>query len=180
MILQAKRGLSVLLLGVALLGANAVTLPTAEAGGFGRALLGRVLRGGASAQATKAARPTMAEVLRRDAVRDAATPARPLTAPRTVHRYTSVEQARREAKSGLSPDTHLAPNAQTGRPLSGAHAQRRYGTPSTPGARSTIVLPKGFPVRHNKALGGEPGRGELTSPRPVPPEAIRGYTELPR
>jgi len=180
MVPKSKRGLFVMLLGVMLSGANVMTAPPAEAGGFGKALMSRMLKGGAGAQATRSAKPLTREVLGRDAARDAATTAKALTAPRTVHRYTSIAQARREVRHGLDPNTHMTPNAQHGRPLTPDHAQKRYGLPASPEARETIVLPEGYPVRHNKALGGEPGRGELTSSRRVPPEAIRGYVTLPR
>ena len=35
-------------------------------------------------------------------------------------------------------------------------------------------------VHRGKALGGQPGVGEIVTARPVPPEAIRKITPLPR
>ncbi len=174
-----RRGLVLISLGVMLIAGVPAVLPQAEAGGFGKALIGRALQGGTKRAATQTAKPAMGNVLKRDAARDAATAAKPLPAPRTVHRYTTAEQAAREAKHGLSPGTHMTPNAVSGRPLTSQHAQGRYGLPTSPQVRETIELPKGYPVRHNKALGGEPGRGELTSPQHLPPGAIRGIVPLP-
>ena len=54
--------------------------------------------------------------------------------------------------------------------LCGSRGFRRNG--SVCRYRETINLPAGQPVRHNKALGGAPGRGELTAPRAVPSQAI--------
>jgi hypothetical protein len=63
--------------------------------------------------------------------------------------------------------------AHPGPRLGPEQARKRYGLPGQPEVRETIRLPKGHPVRRNKALGGGPGQEEWTSPRRVPPEAIR-------
>lgn len=146
------------LLASCLVGSLAVVAPPAQGAGVGKALIGRLLR--------------------RDLARDAATAARPLVQPRTVYRYTTRRQAAQEARVGLAPNTHMTANAPRGRPLSAESAQRRFGLPTRPEMRAKIRLPAGQPARHNKALGGEPGRGELTSPKPVPKSSIIGMVPL--
>ncbi len=139
------------LLAGCLAGGLAVT-PPAEGGALGKALIGRLLA--------------------RDLARDAATAARPLARGRLVQRFTSARQAAKETRLGLAPNKHLTPRAARGRPLGPQSAQRRYGLPRPPQVRETVRLPAGQPVRHNKALGGEPGRGELTSPRALPKGSV--------
>ena len=112
------------------------------------------------------------KTLVRDFERDALTPAKVLPAARTVQRYTSARQAAREARLGLSPGTHMTPGLRLGRPLSRAGAARRYGLQQNPTARETIAIPKGTPIRANKALAGKRGVGELTSSHGIPPSAI--------
>ena len=133
-----------------------------------------------AASKTRAVSQALAKkVLARDLARDAVTPAKALPAGRTVQRFTSVQQAEREAQIGLSPGTHMTPGLRRGRPLSGDGAARRYGLLRQPTARETIVLPKGTPLRVNKALGGKAGVGELTSPRRVPSAAIVRIDKVP-
>lgn len=114
----------------------------------------------------------------RDAARDAATKARPLTKPTKVWRYTSREEAENAAKRGLAKDKHMTAGVGRGRPPTAASAQRRYGLARDPQVRMTIELPARQPVRRNKVLGGAPGVGEITSPKPVPPGAIRRIVPL--
>jgi outer membrane protein TolC len=102
----------------------------------------------------------------------------PLAKPRTVHRYTTAATARREVKAGLGPNTHMTAGASAGRPLSAGPAQQKYGLPARPQVRHTIELPAGWPVRHTKVMGGAPGVGELTSPKALPPSAIRKTVPL--
>ena len=132
--------------------------PPAHAGGFSKALMSRLFK--------------------RDLANHAATAAKPLTKPLTVQRYTSRAQAKREVKAGIATGTHMTPNAARGRPLSPESAQRRYGLSKPPEVRETVRLPAGQPVRHNKAQGGEPGRGELTSNQPVPKGAVTKVVPL--
>jgi len=116
--------------------------------------------------------------LRRDAARDRLLPAKALTRPRSVFRYTSPAQAAREAKVGIPARSHFTSRAGPGRPLSGSAAQKRYGLPRIPLVRERITLPAGQPVRAGRAIGGSPGIGELTSPKPLPPGAVRGSVRL--
>lgn len=118
-------------------------------------------------------RAAMARIFKQDLKNHATTVAKPLVRSRSVHRYTTHQRGDREIKTGLLPDTHMTVRARPGRPPKPATAQRRYGLAYPPEVRETIYLPKGFPVRHNKALGGAPGVGELTSPRAIPPGNIR-------
>jgi hypothetical protein len=134
----------------------------AEAGGFGK-LVGRAI---------------MKKTLRADLIRDRATVAKTLTKPRTVFRYTSRVQSAREAKQGLAPRTHMTSTAGPGRPLSAQAAQKRYGLPSTPQVRETLRLDGNQAVKLNKALGGQPGYGELTSPKRISPKSIRRIIPL--
>ncbi len=126
----------------------------------------------------RAAQRPLSRILRRDLLRDLGLRPRRLARPRTVFRYTTREQAQRELRQGLRPGTHMTASGGAGRPLSPRTAQGRYGLPRPPQVRETIRLGKGTPVRPARVLGGEPGRGELTSPRRIPPEAIRRITPL--
>jgi hypothetical protein len=116
-------------------------------------------------------------LLRRDRLRDGATPARPLPQDRTVHRYTTRQRAREELRRGIPPGRHMTP-AHPGRPPSAEQARKQFGLPRRPELRETIDLPKGHPIRRNKVLGGRPGTPEWTSPRRVPPEAIKKVVPL--
>jgi hypothetical protein len=140
-----------------------------EAGGLGRAVAKGVSR---------SARKALTKTLRRDLLRDRATRLRPLSRSRTVFRYTTKGQARQELRKGIRPERHMTSRALPGRPLSPEGAQRRYGLPKPPQVRETIRLPRGLPVRPNRALGGALGVGEITSSRRLPPEAIRKVTPL--
>ncbi len=121
----------------------------------------------------------MATVLKRDAARDAAIAAKPLAKSRTVWRYTSKAQAERELQRGVPAGRHLTAGTTAGRLPSPERAQGRYGLPNRPEVRETVRLPAGHPVRANKALGGEPGVGEITSTRRLPPGAIQKVQPLP-
>ena len=125
-------------------------------------------------------RAAMARILKQDLRNHATTAAKPLARSRTVHRYTTKARGRHEATYGLAPNTHMTVRARPGRPPSPATAQRRYGLPHPPQVRETIHLRKGLPVRHNKAVGGAPGIGELTSPRAIYPGSIRRTVPLRR
>ena len=118
--------------------------------------------------------------LLRDLLRDRTLPVRRLKAPRTVHRYTTWERALRELQKGLPAGIHTTARARPGRPPSPETAQRRYGLPAKPEVRETIQLPEGTLIRQGKALGGRPGVAEVVTARPVPPDAIRKITPLPR
>jgi hypothetical protein len=138
------------------------------------AWLGRAVLRGVAKSATRGVRARSASsLLRRDLARDAASPVRRLAEPRTVFRYTSRAQARHELRTVIAPGRHMTSRAQPGRPLGARTAKKRYGLPAKPEVRETVKLPPGQPIRLNRALGGEAGRGELTSPAPVPRAAIR-------
>lgn len=124
-------------------------------------------------------RAAIARIFQKDLKNHAAAQVKPLPQARTVHRYTASARAAQEKSSGLAADTHMTSLARPGRPLSPANAQRRYGLPSLPQVRETIHLPRGTPVRHTKVVAGEPGVGEITSPRPIPAEHIRRVIRLP-
>lgn len=128
------------------------------------------------------AKAAMARLLSRDAARDAATVARARAVPATttVWRYTTADQARRELRGGILPGKHFTPGVTRGRPPSATTAQRQYGLPQPPQVRLTVRLDKGTTVLRNKALGGQPGRGELVTKDPLPPTAIRRAVNLQR
>ena len=137
----------------------------------------RQLKQGVRQGSGKRAAAAKKEVMRRDRARHA-TPVRPLKKPTTVHRYVDEKRARQEMRDGISPESHMTSNARRGRPPSPKTARDRYGLFDKPQVRQTIHLPAGHPVRRNKAIIGQPGWGELTSSRPVPPEAIRRVVPL--
>jgi hypothetical protein len=114
----------------------------------------------------------------RDARNHALAKAKPLSSPRSVNRFTGRAQAQRELRTGIAPNRHMTATAPAGRPLSQPNAQRRFGLPRQPQVRETIRLPKGFPVRHNHAVSAGRGVAELTSPKRVPPTAIRKVRPL--
>jgi hypothetical protein len=72
----------------------------------------------------------------------------------------------------------MTATAPADRPPSPGAAVNRYGLQKAPGVRETIKLPRGIAARHNKVPGGQPGVGEITSSRRVPPEAIKKITPL--
>ncbi len=118
--------------------------------------------------------------MRQDRVRDLRTRPRGLARSRTVFRYSSLSRARFEARHGIPSGSHMTATGGPGRPVTGWHAQRRYGLPRRPHARETIRLQRGFSVRHNKVKGGAPGQGELLAGRGhrVPPSAIHRVVPL--
>lgn len=117
----------------------------------------------ADARDLRAVSSALTKKLVLDRQRNAATKAVPLAKPKTVHRYTSVEQARRESRRGLEPGAHMTANARRGRPLTAENAQQRYGMPTTPSAGETIRLLANTLMRPNKVLVGPLGYGEITS-----------------
>ena len=133
---------------------------------------------GVARAAERKAEQRAAQILRKDIWNHHHTEVRPLPVPRTVHRYTSRSQATRELKNGIPPGDHMTATARPGRSLSPDAARQRYGLSRSPEVRETVVLPRGFPVRHNKVPGGQPGTGEITSLKRVPPAAVKKVTPL--
>jgi hypothetical protein len=132
------------------------------------------------AAARAASRRAMrAQVFKLDARRHRV-PVRPLPQARTVHRYTTKTRAQQELRHGIPPGSHMTALARRGRPVSAQQAKQYYGLLQKPSVRETIQLPKGFPVRHSHATNAERGVRELTSPKRVPPEAIKKVTPLAR
>jgi hypothetical protein len=125
-----------------------------------------------AAQHQAARQAALRAALARDARRDSVTKAVPLKAERRVWRYTSKHQAAQELKNGVPAGAHMTPGVRPGRPPGAATAQRQYGLPKAPETRMKIHLERGTAVAHNKALAGQPGRGELTAPAPIPKENI--------
>jgi hypothetical protein len=148
----------------ALLGVLALALaaPAADAGGLGSTL----------------GKAAVARLWRQDARNHAKAAVTALAKPRTVHRYTTTAQARREVQAGLTPNTHMTARASVGRPLSARAAQQKYGLPTRPQVRETIALPKGWPARQNAVAGGAATARELTSPKALPGTAIRKVLPL--
>lgn len=133
---------------------------------------------GAARVAERKAEQRAAQILRKDIWNHNHTQVRPLPESRTVHRYTTSSQATRELKTGIPPGDHITSGAHPGRPPSPDAARQRFGLSRSPEVRETVVLPKGFPVRHNKVPGGQPGTGEITSPKRVPSAAVKRVTPL--
>jgi len=148
--------------------AAAIVLPSAvEAGSLAKAATR-----GATRSVTKAWRGAAAKTLRRDLLRDRASRVHSLAKNRTVFRYTTKVQARQELRRGIRPGRHMTARTTAGRPLSPVRAQRRYGLPQQPEVRETVRLPKGYPVRPNRVVGGAAGVGEVTSTKRVPSAAV--------
>ena len=126
------------------------------------------------------ANAAIARLLRRDAARDAATVAVPAAESRMVWRYTGEAEAEREMSRGIAAGSHFTPKVTPGRPPSPLTVQRQYGLPQPPQVRMTVRIDEGRLILKNKALGGEPGRGELVNTEPLPPRAVQTVTRLPR
>jgi hypothetical protein len=133
-----------------------------EAGGLGK-MFGRAL---------------FKQMAKREAARDAATLVKPLSKPRYVYRYASNERAIKEANIGLGKNRHTTSGIASGRPLSAAEAQRRYGLPTKPEVRSTWYLPKETLVRMNKVMYGKPGYGEITPSKRIEPKGLKEIIQL--
>lgn len=117
-------------------------------------------------------------VARRDFWRDLVTRAEELRASRTVYRYVSAEEARLIRQQGFGAATHFTAGVTPGRPLSAAAAAERYGLGRAPAYRVAVEVPAGTRVKFNKALGGEPGWGELLVMSKVPPTWIKGMAPI--
>ncbi|MDD2900083.1 MAG: hypothetical protein PHI31_15375 [Desulfuromonadaceae bacterium] len=129
------------------------------------------------AAARSAKRKIASSILRKDHVRDMGTQARPVTKDIKVYRYAHNKN---DLKNGIAPNKHMTPNTHPGRLPRPETAQRQYGLPNKPKYRETVVIKEGQPVRHNKALAGERGRGELTSPKQIPKEQVVDIKRLPQ
>jgi hypothetical protein len=116
----------------------------------------------------------MQEIKKKDLERDKATKAKPLSEPQTVRRYTT---SKKDLERDIRPGEHMTPNAK-GRVPSAEKAQKAYGLEKKPKYGATIELDKGQPVKKNKAIGGEPGRGEITSTGPVAKDRIKKIFRL--
>jgi len=122
--------------------------------------------------------PSMTSILRRDLSRDRATAPRILSRDRIVNRFTTLPTAKVEARRGLTSGTHLTSRVGPGRPLSALSAQKRLGLPVRPEVRERILLKRGTSVRLNKALGGQPGVGEITIVKPAPKTVLRDVRRI--
>jgi len=134
---------------------------------------------GRAAARAASRRAMRAQIFKLDARRHRV-PVRPLPQPRTVHRYTTKTLAQQELRHGIPPGSHMTALARRGRPMSAQQAKQYYGLFRKPSVRETIQLPKGFRVRHSHATNAARGVRELTSPKRVPPEAIKKVTPLAR
>jgi hypothetical protein len=101
-----------------------------------------------------------------------------LPSPRTVTRYTTVSRGRSELRRGIPAMRHMTSRGGPGRPLNSSSATRALGLARKPTARLTVRVPKGQPVILNRIPGGAPGRGELVSPRRLPPSAVKRLVKL--
>lgn len=110
-----------------------------------------------------------------DKKRDKVLPITHLTSDRKVYKYyVKANQARREMRQGIPAGRHMTATGpgQTGRPIEGKTAWKRYGLQAKPEARSSISLPKGTPVRQGKVVGGQRGYGEITPQRRIPSKNV--------
>lgn len=110
----------------------------------------------------------------KDRKRDKATKAKPLAKDEMKHRYVPFKK---DLSRDIKPGEHMT-NAKPGRPPSGEKAQKMYGTPKKPKYRGTIQAEKGQPVKKNKVIGGERGRSEMTSTKPIPQKNVKKIIKL--
>ena len=145
-----------------------------------RACSGRVLERErfVSLSLERRAENRMLGTLRRDMERDRITAPRILDRDRLVSRYTTMRRAHIEAREGLDAGTHFTSRLRPGRPLSAEHARLRYGLSTRPEVRERILLKRGTSVRINKALGGEPGVGEITVVRRAPKSVVQDVRRI--
>ena len=129
------------------------------------------------AKAPKSAKgkEAMSDLLCRDTARDFATKPKPLEKDTKVRRFVSTKK---ELQHDLPANKHMTAPIGAGRLPGGKRAQKQYGLPKVPKYAGTIKLEKGTPVRKNKALGGEPGRGEFTSPKSIKKNNITNIIKL--
>lgn len=138
--------------------------------------LGKAAARGAAKSVSSSANKKLAQKLSQDMVRDRKTPVRVLNRDTRVFRYT--HNSVRELKAGLRPGAHTTTKATPGRPMKAVDAQRKYGLPAKPTDRLTVSLPKGTPVKRNKALGGKPGVPEFNLPKGAPARTIQRDVRL--
>lgn len=115
------------------------------------------------------------KVLLKDQERDKATKAKPLPKSQNVHRYVRFKK---DLSRDIKPGEHTTSDAKRGHPPSREKAQKMYGTPKKPKYRGTIQVEKGQPVKKNKVIGGERGRGEMTSTKPIPQKNVKKIIKL--
>ena len=154
---------------LAMLVALMIALPAAAG------VAGSIARGAAAAMHKRIGSKAF---LKSEAARDASTSVRRLDAPATVYRYASGIHAAGEARNGIAPGRHMTGVGENSKMLNADRASRRYGI-ARPEVRETIVLPRGFPVRQSRVWSGARNATELTSPRRVPPGAIRKIKAVP-
>ncbi len=144
--------------------------------GSGRAVVRAVSKAVSKSTAEKTAKAPLSKdfkaIFARDRKMHSVTPAKPAPRDRIVERYTTMKQAQHERKYGLAKDSHMTSRVHHGRPYSAETARNRLGIAGRVDAKETIRIPKGQPLRNNKALGGAPGVGETSSPKPLPKEAV--------
>ena len=114
----------------------------------------------------------------RDARRDAATRAVPLRAERRVWRYTSKREAARELRNGVPAGAHMTSEGRAG-----PAAERCDGAAPVRAAKGSRGTDENTPRSQyagqaQQGLGGEPGRGEVTSTQAVGKEQIEKVTPL--
>ncbi len=143
-----------------------------NAGGLGRALARGSAKSISKRVGSKAVRGRAVELLR-----DKQSPTRLLAKERLVDRYTLRRRATQELRSGIPPYRHMT-SRSTKRPLSALTAQRRLGLPRKPQIVERIKIPKGTTVNMNKVVKGQPGYGEITSPRRLPARTIQRVIPL--
>ena len=154
-----------------LIGGSCYTSPS-TAGGTARALT--------NAATHRIEASLVRQELTSEALRDLKTPVTRLPKSRIVWRYTKKQYAQEEQRAGIASNRHLTAQRTGSKPLSAYSAQRRYGLHLLPEVRETVLLPRGHPVRINKAWRGQPGVGEITSPQPLPRTAIIAVRSLKR
>lgn len=128
--------------------------------------------------ASRALKARWREVLRLDRLAHVRARVATLSKPKTVFRYVSSPRARDAARRGIAKGTHFTARSVHGRPLSGRHAQLRFGLNRIPTRRLTVRLPAGTRVRTTKVHGGAPGVGEVLTGDRVPRTAIVRVTGL--
>jgi len=155
-------------------GASAVAIKQVEAK---RALAKQAIRG--NKQGVVSVRQKNQAIQRWDAARDKTLPVKRMDRSRTVWRFTTLKQARKEQLRGIASKTHMtATKVHPGRPLAKATAKGRYGLFNKPNAVMTVTIPKGQPVRRGKVVAGQGGYGEITSTRRIGPEHIKEVRRL--
>ena len=128
-----------------------------------------------SKKVDKTDKKAVSSILHRDKVRDMATTPKPLEKDTKVRRFV---RNKKDLQKDIPANSHTTAPIRPGRFPSAERAQKQYGLPEKPRYVGVIDLEKKRLERRNKVVGGEPGRGEMTSPQKVNKNQVEKIVKL--